>query len=181
MSHTLVLNSDYTPETLIPIRAIKWSRAIEYIWRNKAISLHDYEDWVVRSPSMSMNVPAVILRTSYTKPRRWPRLTKESLFLRDDYTCQYCGGEDVKLTFDHVVPGSHGGHVSWENIVAACSPCNNKRGNNTKIRPAYEPYRPTVWELSEKRKKYPLVIPHESWAHYLDWPQELIKIVERKH
>ena len=177
--HTLVLNADYTPETIVPLKAMKWSKAIEYVWKGKAIALHEYEDWVVRSPSISMKVPSVILRTSYAKPRRWPRLTKEALWLRDNYQCQYCGTTNVKLTFDHVVPGSHGGKVSWDNIVAACSPCNNKRGNNINVRPSYEPYRPDVWELSEKRKQYPIVVPHESWTHYLGWDPELVTITSK--
>lgn len=177
---TLVLNADYSPETVIPLKVFQWTKAIEYVWKGKAIALHEYDDWIVRSPSMSMKVPSVILKTSYTKPRRWPRMTKETLFLRDSYTCQYCHATGVKLTFDHVLPGSHGGKENWENIIAACSPCNNKRGNNAKIRPAYEPYKPDYWELVEKRKKYPITVPHETWVHYLDWDPNLINIVAKK-
>jgi 5-methylcytosine-specific restriction endonuclease McrA len=35
------------------------------------------------------------------------------------------------LTFDHVLPRSRGGITSWENVVAACSPCNLRKGNKT--------------------------------------------------
>ena len=30
---------------------------------------------------------------------------------------------------DHVLPLSRGGGNSWENVVASCSPCNNRKGD----------------------------------------------------
>ena len=50
------------------------------------------------------------------------------MFLRDRFQCQYCGAED-DLTFDHLLPRSRGGHTTWGNVVAACAPCNLKKGN----------------------------------------------------
>lgn len=181
MSHTLVLNADYTPMNIVPLRAMTWNKAIEHVWKGKAEPLHEYEDWIVRSPSISMRVPSVIINSTYQKPRRFARFSRENLFLRDEHTCQYCGGTHVKLTFDHVTPDSHGGSTTWENIVAACSPCNSKRGNNSKIRPFKEPYKPDYYELAEKRKKFPLIVPHETWLHYLNWDESLVKIVGKKH
>lgn len=179
--HTLVLNADYTPLNLVPIRVYRWNKAIEQVYKGKAKVIHEYDDWVVRSPSITLKVPSVIIRKEYQKPPRFVRFSRENLFLRDRYTCQYCGTDKNHLTFDHVKPVSHGGGLSWENIVAACSPCNSKRGNNDKIRPAYEPYKPDYWEMVEKRKKLPIIIPHESWIPYLDWDRELIRIVPKKH
>lgn len=49
---------------------------------------------------------------------------------RDEYSCQYCGRKG-NLTIDHVIPKSRGGPESWENLVAACHPCNSKKGNRT--------------------------------------------------
>ena len=50
------------------------------------------------------------------------------MFIRDGYTCQYCGRQTHDLTIDHVVPRSRGGHHSWENLVSACKPCNHRKG-----------------------------------------------------
>jgi 5-methylcytosine-specific restriction endonuclease McrA len=50
---------------------------------------------------------------------------------RDHRTCQYCGRTDGPMTIDHVVPRSHGGKETWENLVCACSACNSRKGNRT--------------------------------------------------
>lgn len=59
--------------------------------------------------------------------------SRKSVFFRDNYQCQYCGGSFLKnqLTLDHVIPKSRGGQKSWENLVACCVPCNQKKGNKT--------------------------------------------------
>ncbi|OQW46102.1 MAG: hypothetical protein A4S09_16845 [Proteobacteria bacterium SG_bin7] len=33
------------------------------------------------------------------------------------------------MTIDHVVPISKGGRHEWDNVVAACGQCNNRKGN----------------------------------------------------
>ena len=50
------------------------------------------------------------------------------MFARDDWTCQYCGSR-AQLTVDHVIPRSKGGGSTWDNIVAACAPCNRRKGD----------------------------------------------------
>jgi 5-methylcytosine-specific restriction endonuclease McrA len=50
---------------------------------------------------------------------------------RDGHKCAYCGRADLPLTLDHVIPRSKGGDDSWENLVAACLPCNNRKGDRT--------------------------------------------------
>ena len=57
------------------------------------------------------------------------KITRKAVLARDAYTCQYCGHEASGLTVDHVIPRSRGGQSVWENIVAACAPCNRKKGN----------------------------------------------------
>jgi 5-methylcytosine-specific restriction endonuclease McrA len=53
--------------------------------------------------------------------------------MRDKYTCQYClkSPPAVDLTLDHVVPRSRHGESTWENLVACCHACNNRKGNRT--------------------------------------------------
>ncbi|HEY2982445.1 MAG TPA: HNH endonuclease, partial [Anaerolineales bacterium] len=50
------------------------------------------------------------------------------VFRRDNYTCQYCGKRDGGLTVDHVRPRHLGGEHIWTNVVAACPPCNHRKG-----------------------------------------------------
>jgi len=57
------------------------------------------------------------------------KITRKAVLARDSYTCQYCGRESTGLTVDHVVPRSRGGQSVWDNIVAACAPCNRRKGN----------------------------------------------------
>ena len=56
-----------------------------------------------------------------------------NIYWRDDYRCQYCHEKfpQAKLTLDHVIPKSRGGGKSWENIVACCGRCNQKKGSKT--------------------------------------------------
>lgn len=181
MADTLILNADGNPLGLLPLSTKTWQKVIDDIWTNKAQVLHTYENWVVRSPSTVMPVPSVVVMNQFRKPKRYIRFSPRMLKLRDRFTCQYCG--DVfnpdHLTLDHVHPKSMGGPRSWDNIVAACQPCNGRRGDNTKIRPNRMPYRPTYWELVARAKEQPLVIPHASWAYYIDWPQNLLRIKSR--
>ena len=51
------------------------------------------------------------------------------VFIRDGYTCQYCGTNAKELTIDHVVPKRLGGGATWENLVCCCRRCNTKKGD----------------------------------------------------
>ncbi len=87
-------------------------------------------DHAVHSPSFAMKLPSVVSLKTYVKPSTHPAFTRFNLFLRDRFACQYCGDRD-DLTFDHLIPRSRGGHTTWENVVAACSPCNLRKGSLT--------------------------------------------------
>ncbi len=84
-------------------------------------------DRIVKSPSFEMFLPSVVSLKEYVKPARHPAFTRFNVFLRDKFQCQYCGSRD-DLTFDHVIPRSKGGRTTWENVVAACAPCNLRKG-----------------------------------------------------
>lgn len=182
-SNTLILNADCQPKNILPLSTTSWQNAIKAVWSGDASVMHEYEDWEVHSPRLTVRVPSVIILTKYVPLKRYASWSKENLKMRDDYTCQYCQKvfSSSMLTYDHVHPQSKGGGTSWENIVAACSPCNNKRGNNASIRPAREPYKPSYWEMVEKRKKYPIWVSDASWVPYLDWPEDMIRIPTRQN
>lgn len=154
---------------MLPLSVITWQEAIRYMVLEKAIVLEWHDDWVVRSARWSTPVPAVIMVKEYMKPKTGVRYSKQNVFLRDGFKCQYCGTEVNKktATLDHVVPTSHGGKSTFENATTACSPCNANKGNNKKIVPKKKPYKPTYWELIEQRKKLPFHMAHPSWATYL--------------
>ena len=66
-------------------------------------------------------------------PHQTRALSRKNILLRDRNTCQYCGEvlPSSELTLDHVVPRSRGGASTWENLVACCNPCNNRKGSRT--------------------------------------------------
>jgi 5-methylcytosine-specific restriction endonuclease McrA len=172
----LVLNADMQPRNVLPIETIGWHDAVSGVFKGIYSVVHEYDDWVVHSPSITMKVPSVVMQTTYSRPRVHATWKKDNLWLRDRYTCQYCsnGFPASELTKDHVVPRYYGGGSGWDNIVAACHPCNNRRGHNVRIQPMKKPYKPSYYELVEIRKEYPIYVPDESWVPYLAWPEEKI-------
>jgi len=89
-----------------------------------------------------------------------PRVDNSQLFYRDRNLCLYCGDrfETHQLTRDHVLPRSRGGADRWENVVAACKACNNRKQARTpeeaKMPLLAVPYKPTLAEwlvLSNRR------------------------------
>ncbi|MDX2243651.1 MAG: HNH endonuclease [Leptolyngbyaceae cyanobacterium bins.302] len=90
------------------------------------------QQWTVRSPSFVLHVPEHIRLTATNPERHWkvPPVNRREVFRRDHHTCQYCGSPK-RLTIDHVVPRSKGGSHTWDNVVAACEPCNLKKSDRT--------------------------------------------------
>ena len=171
----LVLNADYRPLSYYPLSLWSWQDAIKAVFLDRVNILAEYEHRV-SSPSMSMALPSVVCLKTYVKPSRHPAFTRFNVFLRDRFKCQYCG-TDKDLTFDHVIPRRYGGETTWENIVAACSSCNLKKGGKmpkeARMYPAQKPYHPTVHDLHNNGRMFPPNYLHESWMDYLYWDVEL--------
>jgi 5-methylcytosine-specific restriction endonuclease McrA len=88
----------------------------------------------IRTSKMSVQIPSVIRLLVYRRmPRQNWAVSRKSIMLRDRYTCQYCNGafETKKLTLDHVIPRSRSGGSTWENLVACCYTCNNRKADRT--------------------------------------------------
>jgi 5-methylcytosine-specific restriction endonuclease McrA len=170
MSNVLLLNADMSPVSLLPLSTVSWQEAIRYIVLDKVEVMEWYDEWIVHSATWETRVPAIIMLKEYQKPKSTMRLSKRNIFLRDEYTCQYCGVEcnDATATLDHVLPQSLGGKTTWENSTTACKPCNYKKAASTKMKPVSKPYKPHFWDLVGKRKKRGFHLVHPSWANYLE-------------
>lgn len=116
-----------------PIEVIPWEKAFYLICKDKADVIEWYPREVVRSATQVHAVPAVIRVNKVLDKNKTAKFCRENVFVRDNYTCQYCGafGEEVELTFDHVNPRAKGGETSWMNIVTACGYCNRKKGSKS--------------------------------------------------
>jgi len=171
----LVLNADYRPLSYYPLSLWSWQDAIKAVFLDRVNIVANY-DFAVRSPSFEMQLPSVVCLKNYIRPSRSPAFTRFNVFLRDRFECQYCGS-DEELTFDHVVPRSRGGHTTWENVVAACSPCNLRKGNKLPkaagMWPHQPPFIPTIEDLHRNGRKFPPNYLHESWMDFLYWDSEL--------
>jgi 5-methylcytosine-specific restriction endonuclease McrA len=171
----LVLNADFRPLSYFPLSLWSWQDAVKAVFLDRVNIVSEYER-TVRSPSSEIRLPSVVSLREYVRPARHPAFTRFNVFLRDRFTCQYCGASE-DLTFDHLIPRALGGQTTWENVVAACSPCNLKKGgyhpNRMNMWPAQMPYRPTVFDLQKNGRLFPPNYLHESWLDYLYWDTEL--------
>ena len=171
----LVLNADYRPLSYYPLSLWGWQDAVKAVFLERVNIVSEYER-AIRSPSFEMQLPSVVSLKTYIKPALYPAFTRFNVFLRDRFACQYCGAKH-DLTFDHLIPRSQGGLTRWDNVVAACAPCNLRKGGKmpreAKMWPAQKPYRPTVHELHRNGRLFPPNYLHESWMDYLYWDAEL--------
>src|ERR1700716_509971 len=103
----LVLNADFRPLSYYPLSLWSWQDAIKAVFLERVNIVSEY-DVAVHSPSFTMKLPSVVSLKSYVKPARHPAFPRFNVFLRDRFSCQYCGA-DRDLTFDHLVPRSKGG------------------------------------------------------------------------
>src|SRR6201995_2034529 len=115
---TLVLNADYTPLSYYPLSLWPWQTAIKAVFLERVDIVSNYER-EVHSPNFTMKLPSVIAFRQYVKQSEHPAFTRFNLFLRDRFSCQYCGSTH-DLTFDHVIPRAPGGRTTWGNVSKAC-------------------------------------------------------------
>jgi 5-methylcytosine-specific restriction endonuclease McrA len=170
----LVLNADFRPMSYFPLSLLSWQDAVQAVFTERVSVVAEYDTWV-RSPSTRIRLPSVVALRKYQKRPRRVAFTRFNVFLRDRFTCQYCGEAfpASALTFEHVIPRSKGGLTTWSNIVTACVPCNTAKGSSLRIKPLRAPREPTVGALLAARRAFPPGYLHESWTDYLYWDAHL--------
>jgi 5-methylcytosine-specific restriction endonuclease McrA len=100
------------------------------VFKEKASVIEHLRGKHIRTVNRKYKIPSIIrLETYITIRNHHVRLSKENIFKRDKYCCQYCGTSKQPLTIDHVVPKNKGGKDTWSNLVTACQRCNNLKGN----------------------------------------------------
>jgi 5-methylcytosine-specific restriction endonuclease McrA len=168
-ARTLVLTPWY-----LPYRIVNWQHAITLMCLEKVELVVPY-DALVRSPSVSLPLPAVIRMHKKVHADRYRiRFSRINVFMRDGFRCMYCGQQHRSddLTFDHVVPRSQGGRTEWENILSACERCNTQKGSRTPQEARMVPLRPPF-----KPKSLPMRAPRMDLARipdeWRDFCQEL--------
>src|SRR5207248_4489171 len=143
----LVLNATFEPLSIVPSR-----RALMLLLDDKAELIHSTERHF-RAARVAFPEPSVVRLARYVRVPYQSRvaLNRRAVFARDGHRCQYCGAAAENI--DHVVPRSRGGQHVWENVVAACRPCNSRKQDHmlkdtsTKLRRAPSAPRARTWIL----------------------------------
>lgn len=165
-NRVLVLDMFYRPE-----RIVGWERAVCMLYDGKAEAVESLPE-VLRSPSVSMQMPSVIRKLRKGRTRKVSiKFSRQNVLLRDGNSCQYCLApfEPPRLNYDHVLPRSRGGKTEWENIVMACYVCNAKKANRTPAEAGMAlrraPRKPDWLPIVSKR--FDLNTVPETWRPYL--------------
>ena len=155
-----------------PHRVTNWFEGVCLIYTSKADVLEEYDE-TVRSPSMEMQVPAVVrLRKPVAMHKTGVKFSRINVFTRDDFRCQYCGTRKgmKDLNYDHVVPRIQGGKTVWDNIVTSCYPCNDRKAGRTPQQAGMKllrhPNHPKTLPMSAPIIS--LATVPEQWKPYLD-------------
>ena len=124
----LVLNLNYVPVNVCTVR-----RAIVLVAKGKAELLENHRGELHTVTDVFL-APSIIRLAYMVKRPFLPRkLSKKEIFLRDRFTCQYCGKKAQDLTLDHVIPRRQNGAHTWENVVTACNRCNLHKAGRTPV------------------------------------------------
>ena len=162
----LVLNATYEPVNVCGAR-----RALVLILKGAALAEEELAK-EVHSASLAIRVPSVIRLLEYHRiPYQTRVLSRRNILIRDHYTCQFCAEafSSSELTLDHVLPRSQGGRSAWENLVACCYYCNNRKGDRTPEQAGMRLLRPPrPFNLHTNRHLMRLMAHSESrWRKYL--------------
>ena len=174
MEQVLLLNITYEP-----LKIINWKRAITLLLLEKVEVLEEY-NLEIHSVRFTFKLPSVVRLLKLVKRPKTPvKFSRQNIYARDKYRCQYCGKKypSEDLTYDHVIPRYRGGKTRWDNIVTCCMSCNRKKGGRTpgeaRMRLVRKPAQPK-W-LPAVRVTIGFKEVPQTWRDYLYWNVELIE------
>ncbi len=175
---TLILNADYNP-----IRLMTWKEALNGLVRDILYPVRCYDTYI-KSPRKQIQLPAVAALRTYVQVYRPAQLTPRNLVLVYRMRCALCGGvfDADQLTQEHLHPRSRGGARDWSNIVPACRPCNQGKGNRTLAEAGLKlkfpvQHRPSGLDVLKGRLNIDFAEPpHPAWLDYIAddyWDKQL--------
>ena len=74
----LVLNADFRPLSYLPLSLWPWQEAVKAAFLDRVVVLAEY-DTAVRSPSIEIRIPSVVVLREYIKPARTSAFTRFNL------------------------------------------------------------------------------------------------------
>ena len=86
----LLLNGNGKPLSYFPLSTIDWKTSIKLVLTKNVIIIKNHDDWVVRSPSVTVDVPSIIMLRRFHKFQNYVKFSRSNVYLRDMYKCQYC-------------------------------------------------------------------------------------------
>jgi len=158
----LVLNQDFNPISICTIQ-----RAFLLVYFKKAELISKSNGAMLRTVDKSYPMPSVIKLRNYVNiPYKNVVLTRQNVFKRDGFECQYCGTRN-DLTLDHIVPKAKGGKSTWMNLITACKECNARKGDYTPEEIGFSlknsPYKPSYILFLRDFSGF----AHDEWIPYL--------------
>ena len=187
-----------------PVNTVSARRAVSMVFLGHAqvvgtdqdnqFHTHDIQSWMsyskdagkaggmIRSVSRCLRVPEIIVLGLFDRlPKKQVKFTRENIYRRDGYTCQYCAKSFApkNLNLDHVIPRDKNGRTTWENVVCSCIPCNTRKANKlpeeANMFPRRVPKAPS-WRPLFSNTQRPLAC--DSWGHFLDLKQSDVVLSE---
>jgi len=128
----LVLSTGYEP-----LFKTNWKRALSAVFSGRAEVVEEHETIWVGTTQGKIQLPMTVrfvtgvIGAKIKNIKKTQRPSKKLLYHRDNGKCQYCE-KKLKIceaTIDHVTPKSRGGQDTWQNLVIACTKCNQRKGD----------------------------------------------------
>ncbi len=147
----LLLNGNGKPVSFFPLSVINWKTAVKLLLARNVILIKVHDDQYVRSPSISIELPSILMLKRFHKFHNYVKFSRSNVFLRDMYTC---------------LPKSKNGLTNWENVVTSCKSFNSAKGSSLQ-KPIREPFKPSFSHLLNGHKIDENTFPDSEWAKYI--------------